>query len=102
MSLMNELLGNASPYIANLVYDIDVRLLFIECVDSPEKQQPVLRIVFPDILSYSEENALDAPDDDNIDDIVDIVRRHDGAYCIDTYKKSIVIKTGSEPFTEKM
>ncbi len=102
MDLLDELLGNASPYIANLVYDIDVRLLFIECMDSPEKQKPVLRIVFPDVLSYSEENAINEPDDDSIDDLVDIVLRHDGSYCIDTYKKSIVIKTGSEPFTETM
>ncbi len=102
MNLTDALLGDASPYIANFVYDIEVRLLFIECVDDPETQQPVRRIVFPGILAYSESNAIDTPDDDSVDDIVDIYRRHDGCYCIDTYKKSIVLKTGSEPFTEAM
>lgn len=100
MSLLDTLLGPASPYIANLVYDIEVRLLFIECVDSPEKQKPTQRIVFPGIVLYSESSELAEPDDDTVDDIVDIYRRHDGCYCIDTYKKSIVLAMTGEPFTE--
>lgn len=102
MNLLEPLLGPASPYIANLVYDIDVRLLFIECVDSPESQKPVRRIVFPDIVHYAETSEIDTPDDDTVDDIVDIYRRHDGCYCIDTYKKSIILKTTAEPFTENL
>lgn len=102
MSLMNELLGGCSPYIANLVYDIDVRMLFIECVDDPEKQDPVLRIVFPGIVEYSESTELSEPDDETIDDIVDIYPMEGGRIGIDTYKKSIVLKLTEKPFTEQI
>jgi len=100
MDISEELLGNCSPYIANLVYDIDVRMLFIECVDSPENQQPMLRLVFPDITSFSEENQLDAPDDDNMDDILEIYWEGDNQLCIETFKKAIHLQLTGEPFTE--
>ena len=54
MSLTGKLLGDCEAYIYNLVYDIDVRMLFIECINDPDTEQPDLRIVFPEILSYSE------------------------------------------------
>ena len=72
MSLTGKLLGDYAPYIYNLVYDIDVRMLFIECIDDPDTKQPDLRIVFPEIISYSETNEQSQPDDEYIDDIVSI------------------------------
>lgn len=100
MDITEQLLDGCSPYIANLVYDIDVRMLFIECVDSPEGQQPSLRIVFPDIISYSESNQLDQPDDENMDDILEIYWEGDDQLCIETFKKAIHLQLTGQPFTE--
>ncbi|MEZ5525175.1 MAG: hypothetical protein R3E62_09505 [Pseudomonadales bacterium] len=100
MDLTEQLLGDCSPYIANLVYDIDVRMLFIECVDSPESQRPALRLVFPEIIAYSENNQLDHPDDENMDDILEIFWKGDNELCIETFKKEITLQLTGKPFTE--
>jgi hypothetical protein len=103
MDLTDQLLGDCSPYIANLVYDIDVRMLFIECVDSPEEgQEPSLRIVFPEITSYSETNQLDLPDDENMDDILEIYWEGDNQLCVETFKKAIHLQLTGQPFTEEI
>ncbi|MEH6357355.1 MAG: hypothetical protein V7745_00090 [Pseudomonadales bacterium] len=102
MDLTDQLLGDCSPYIANIVYDIDVRMLFIECVDSPENQEPSLRIVFPGIVNYSETNQLDLPDDENIDDILEIFWQEKQKVCIQTFKKEIVLELSGQPFTEEI
>ena len=72
MTLTAELLGETSPYIYNLVYDVDVRLLFIECLDDPSDEEPSLRIVFPEVISYAESNQPDA-----LDDELNLLRRGD-------------------------
>ena len=66
MELTEQLLGDSSPYIANLIYDIDVRMLFIELLDGPESQKLVQRVVFPGVVSYSETNLLNEPEDDSM------------------------------------
>lgn len=100
MELSEQLLGSSSPYIANLVYDIDVRMVFIECFDDPETQNPVSRIVFPGVLSYAETNLLDEPDDDSIDDVVSIERMDNQRIVITTFKKEILLTLTDEPFVE--
>ena len=100
MSLTGKLLGECAPYIYNLVYDIEVRMLFIECIDDPDTKQPDLRIVFPEILSYSETNELNQPDDEYIDDLVLIDEVEKGKIVIHTYKKKIEICLTGSPFTE--
>ncbi|MDF1642756.1 MAG: hypothetical protein P1U80_01060 [Pseudomonadales bacterium] len=100
MSLTGKLLGDYAPYIYNLVYDIDVRMLFIECIDDPDTKQPDLRIVFPEIISYSETNEQSQPDDEYIDDIVSINEIEKGKIAIHTYKKKIEITLTGKPFTE--
>ncbi len=100
MELTEQLLSNSSPYISNLVYDIDVRMLFIECFDDPESQNPVARIVFPGILSYAETNLLEAPDDESVDDVVSIERMDARRIVITTYKKEILLTLTEEPFVE--
>lgn len=102
MELTEQLLGDCSPYIANLVYDIDVRLLFIECVDDPETQNPQLRIVFPGILSYAETSLLAEPEDETADDIVSIERLDPRKIVITTYKKEILLTLTEEPFVEEI
>ncbi|MCG8668709.1 MAG: hypothetical protein MI867_04795 [Pseudomonadales bacterium] len=102
MDITEQLLGDCSPYIYNLVYDIDVRMLFIECMDDPKTQNPLIRIVFPGIRSYEEVNQLDSPEDDNIDDIMTINRIEDDRILIATYKKEITITLDQDPFIEEI
>ncbi|MCO7226771.1 hypothetical protein [Pleionea sp. CnH1-48] len=100
MDLTDELLGDCSPYISDMIYDIDVRMVFIECMFEPKKQEPALRIVFPDITHYSETSLLDDPDDEVIDDIVSIIQVDEETISITTYKKEMTLKLAGEPFIE--
>jgi hypothetical protein len=99
---LTTLLGNSSPYISNLVYDIDVRLLFIECLEDPSDEEPSLRIVFPEIVSYAEINQVDALDDELMDDLVSMDWPGENRVTIITCKKEIMIELTGKPFTEKI
>lgn len=102
MILTGKLLGECSPYIFNMVYDIDVRMLFIECVDSVKQKEANLRIVFPEIISYSERNLQKEPDDEYMDDLVVVERLDDNHIKIITYKKEIELELTAEPFSEEL
>ncbi len=102
MTLIAKLLGDCSPYIYNLVYDIDVRLLFIECLENPSGSEPALRIVFPDIVSYSEKNQSEALDDELMDDLVSMDWSGNNKVTILTCKKEILLELTGQPFSEKM
>ncbi len=102
MSLIAELLGDCSPYIYNLVYDVDVRLLFIECLDDPSDEEPSLRIVFPEIISYSESNQTDALDDELMDDLVSMDWTNENQVTILTCKKEIVLELSGKPYSEQI
>lgn len=102
MELTEQLIGDCSPYIGNLVYDIDVRLVFIELVDGPETQNLKRRIVFPGVLSYSESDLINEPEDDAIDDVVSIERLDSGRIILTTYKKEILLNLSDEPFVEEI
>lgn len=100
MILTGQLLGEHSPYIFNMVYDIDVRMLFIECVDNIKQKQPDIRIVFPDIISYQEKNLQKQPEDEYMDDLVVVEQIDDQHIKIITYKKEMILQLDSQPFTE--
>ena len=100
MELTEQLIGDSSPYIGNLVYDIDVRLVFIELMDAPETQNPERRIVLPGVLSFTESNLLGEPEDATIDDVVAIQRLDNKRVIITTYKKEILLHLTDEPFVE--
>lgn len=102
MTLTAELLGETSPYIYNLVYDIDVRLLFIECLNDPSDEEPSLRIVFPEITSYAENNQADALDDELMDDLVSMDWSNENQVTILTCKKEIILELTGKPFTEQI
>lgn len=102
MSLIAELLGDCSPYIYNLVYDVDVRLLFIECLDDPSDEEPSLRIVFPEIIGYSESNQTDALDDELMDDLVSMDWTNENQVTILTCKKEIVLELSGKPYSEQI
>jgi len=102
MTLTAKLLGDSSPYIYNLVYDIDVRLLFIECLNDPSDSEPSLRIVFPEIITYTEKNGSDALDDELMDDLVSMDWVGDNQVEIITCKKEINLELTGKPFAEKI
>ena len=95
MTLTAKLLGDCSPYIYNLVYDIDVRLLFIECLENPADSEPTLRIIFPEIIAYTETNQSDALDDELMDDLVSMDWSGDNKIAIiydnDTFTYDFII-----------
>ena len=100
MELTEILIGDCSPYIGNLVYDIDVRLVFVDLVDDPESQNLKRRIVFPGVVSFNETNLLNEPEDDAIDDVVSIQRLDTNRLILTTYKKEILLNLTEEPFVE--
>lgn len=102
MTLTAELLGETSPYIYNLVYDVDVRLLFIECLNDPADEEPSLRIVFPEIINYAESNQPDALDDELMDDLVSMDWSNENQVTILTCKKEIILELTGKPFTEQI
>lgn len=102
MDITEQLLDGCSPYIANIVYDIDVRMLFIELLADPQDQEPVLRVVFPGITQYEEANQLDAPEDDTMDDVMSIHRIENDRILLTTYKKEITLTLSETPFLEEI
>lgn len=102
MELTERLIGDCSPYIGNLVYDIDVRMVFVELMDDPETQNLRRRIVFPGVVSFHETNLLNEPQDDEIDDVVSIQQLDTQRIIITTYKKEILLNLSEEPFTESI
>ncbi|AUM13623.1 hypothetical protein [Ketobacter alkanivorans] len=102
MELTEQLIGDCSPYIGNLIYDIDVRMVFVELMDAPETQNLKRRIVFPGIVSYNETNLLNEPEDDDIDDVVSIQRIDAKRIILTTYKKEILLHLSEEPFIEEI
>ena len=102
MTLTAKLLGDYSPYIYNLVYDIDVRLLFIECLNDPADSEPSLRIIFPEIVTYAEKNQSDALDDELMDDLVSMDWAGENQVVIVTCKKEINLELTGKPFAEKI
>lgn len=102
MEISQDLLGKCSPYIHTFIYDIDDRALIIECVKAPKQPEPHTRIVFTGIQSYSEESLLEAPDDENLDDLVAITPGKEGRFVITTYKKEITLSCEEAPFTERV
>lgn len=102
MDITEQLIEGCSPYIGNMVYDIDVRMLFIELFDDPKSQNLVQRVVFPGIVHYEEVNQLDGVEDDTIDDVMTINRIEEDRILIATYKKEITITLEEEPFVEEI
>ena len=100
MDLTEYLVGDCSPYIGNFIYDIDVRMVFIELLDDPETQNLRRRIVFPGVTSFGETTLLKQWDDEAIDDVVSIQRLDAKKIVITTYKKELLISLEEDPFVE--
>ncbi|EDY86914.1 hypothetical protein GP5015_142 [gamma proteobacterium HTCC5015] len=101
MDLLDRLLDKGSPYIFALIYDIDERALVIEMLKDPKQaDRPFRRAIFPGVTAFREESLLDEPDDENLDDLVDILPLKEGGYIITTFKKALTIHTREEPIVE--
>jgi len=100
--LMSMYLSGCSPYIATLIYDISNRVLILECVDDPEKRNPLKRIVFSGIRSYSEQTIEDEYDDNCIDGVIGMHWMKDKLFCLSTDKKEIIIELEVEPQVESL
>lgn len=98
---LKTLTEGASPYLFALIYDIDERALILEVVKDPKHpDKPCRRAIFTGVTHFSEENLLDEPDDENLDDVVDILPLSEGGFAITTYKKALTVLTEEEPLVE--
>jgi len=100
MNNLMQLLSGASPFISTFIYDVLKRNLVIELVDDPEKMNPVKRLIFSDIISYAEEDLGGEVDDECIDSVIGIDWIDDASLCLKTDNKEIILKVGTQPFSE--
>jgi hypothetical protein len=100
--LMDTYLPGCSPYISKLVYDIDKRILLMECVNSASENVPHTKVTFSGVRSYSEETIDDEYDDHCMDGVVGMNWVKEKVFCIHTEKKEIIIEIENEPATEKI
>lgn len=83
-----------------LVYDMDRREVRLECVEAPGDQKPHKRVIFSNVLGLTEQMFDDALDDDLMDSVIGINLMPDGAYCLHSQKRELIIHVGSDPVAE--
>ena len=98
--LMNTYLLDCSPYISSLNYDINKRVVLLECVRNIETCEPHTRVIFEGIRSYSEETIDDEYDDQCMDSVFGLNWVTEGVLCIRTEKKEIIIELENNPRVE--
>lgn len=99
---MNTYLKWCSPHICKLIYDIDKRVLIMECVNNLDDCVPDTRVTFRGIKSYSEETIDDEYDDNCMDGVIGMNWLRDRLFCIRTDKKEIIIEIENDPVTSKI
>jgi len=99
---MNAYLKFCSPYICKLIYDIDKRVLIMECVNNSGDCVPDTRVTFRGIKSYSEETIDDEYDDNCMDCVIGLNWLRERLFCIRTDKKEIIIEIENDPVTSKI
>ncbi|MBO1257102.1 hypothetical protein J3L16_15565 [Alteromonas sp. 5E99-2] len=92
----------SSPYISELSYDIDNRILTVTCVDNPDDFNPATSIVFSGVKSYSEESLGDSNADDIMDSIIGMNWHQENIFCLHTQKKEIMIELENEPVSSNL
>ena len=100
--LMDTYLAGCSPYISKLNYDIDKRVLTMECVNNANENVPHTKITFSGVRSYSEETIDTDYDDHCMDGVVGMNWVKEKVFCIHTDKKEIIIEIENEPTSEKI
>ncbi|MCX4028624.1 hypothetical protein H0A36_13905 [Endozoicomonas sp. SM1973] len=98
MDITTELMSGASPYLSKLYYDAIKREVVLIAVDNPEDMNDVKKIVFPEIVKYSE-NVEDL-DDELIDGIIGIHWMSKSQICIKTDIREIIITLNGKPYSQ--
>lgn len=102
VDLTNKYLNGSSPYIYELLYDIDKRTLTLICTDNADDYNPSRKVVFSGIKSYSQEDCGDANDDRLIDSVIGMNWHKDKVFCLHTQKKEILIEVENEPVSSNI
>lgn len=98
MDITSELLKGVSPYLAEITYHVMARKLELVAVDNPEEMNSRVRIIFPEVIYYSED--VDEIDDDLIDGVIGIHWMSQETICIRTDMREIVVKLTGKPYVE--
>lgn len=98
--LMDIYLKGCSSLISSLIYDIDKRILVLECINNPDDCIPRTRVTFSGIRSYSEETVGDGNDDRCMDIVIGMHWIKANVFCLHTDKKEIIIEIENEPKAE--
>lgn len=102
-NVLNTYLSGCSPYISQLLYDINNRVLTLECVNNVEEFLPKKRILFEGVISYSESTEDVDYDDELIDGVVSMFwNSEENEFILLTDKKEIIVKLEKEPQIENI
>lgn len=100
MDLIKQHLNDCSPYILNLNYNLNQREIVVVFANNTEDWAPSKRLVFSDVISFSEEPSEDLNDDDLIDSLMDLHIISKGKYCLNTEKRELIFQTKNPLFSE--
>jgi hypothetical protein len=97
MDLTEEYFSDCSPYIHELIYDLDAREVQLVCVNNPDERVPFKRLKFSNVLGFSEKMFDDALAHNLMDSVIGIHFTQDGSYCVHTEKRELIIRVGTAP-----
>ena len=100
MDLLNKYISASSPYIDKLTYDLDEREVVIVFSKKEYNSTSVMRLIFRDVLSFSEEMFEDAFEENLTDSIMGMYMVSENVYCVITEKRELFLKVGLEPVGE--
>ena len=100
MDLLNKYISASSPYIDKLTYDLDERKVVIVFLKKEYNSTSVMRLIFRDVLSFSEEMFEDAFEENLMDSIMGMRLVSENVYCVHTEKRELLLKVGLEPVGE--
>ena len=101
MDILDSLIGNASVWIKNIVYELSEFRLIINLVDTPKTLNVTRQIIISDIISFNE--TIEEFDENLIDSIIGIHWLDDAAsICLKTETREIIIKTSTQPYAKEI
>lgn len=104
MDLLNKYMKGCSPYIVKFTYDLERREVIIVCGNNVGKWKPGKQLKFTDVVGFTE-NVYDFEDliDNNlIDSVMGLYKNQNGAYCLSTEKRELIIQTTKEPISSSV
>lgn len=98
MDITSKLLEGASPYLSRITYHVVERYLELITVDNPDNMNDKVRIVFPQVIDYSEE--INEVDDDLIESVIGFHWMAEDRICVKSDIREIIITLKGEPYAE--